>query len=146
MLNKNIVFILLAYVAVGVGVAYIFIKDDQVEAVSEQATSEVATLSEARQAYWARDMAKAERLYRVITNSDAKNINAWGELGNIYYMQSRWPEAAKAYTEVTLQLIENKDMSQVAYFHGIVNQIDRTQSERINERLRSLNSNAQNES
>ena len=139
MLNKNIVFILLGYIAVGVAVAYIFIKDDQVEAVSEQVTSEEMSLSEARQAFWERDLAKSERLYRVITNTDGDNIDAWGELGNIYYMQARWQEAANAYAEVTLRLIEKKDMPQAAYFHGLIRQMDRGQSERVDQRLRELN-------
>ena len=139
MLNKNIMFILFGYIAVGIAVAYVFIKDDQVDASSEQVMSEEMSLSDARKAYWERDLVKAERLYRVITSSDKDNINAWGELGNIYYMQARWEEAANAYAEVALYLIEKKDMSQAAYFHGLVNQMDRGQSERINERLRELN-------
>ena len=143
MLNKNIMFILFGYIAVGIAVAYVFIKDDQVEAASEQVVSEKMSLSDARQAFWERDLVKAERLYRVITNSDGANINAWGELGNIYYMQARWQEAANAYAEVTLHLIEKKDMSQAAYFHNLVNRMDKVQSERINKRLRELNNMAE---
>jgi len=139
MFNKNILFILFGYIAVGIAVAYVFIKDDQVVASSEQVMSEEMSLSDARQAYWQQDLVKAERLYRVLTTKDKANINAWGELGNIYYMQARWPEAANAYTEVTLRLIEKKDMQQAAYFHNLVTQMDRGQSERINERLRELN-------
>ena len=139
MLNKNIVFILLGYIAVGIAVAYIFIKDDQVEAASEQVVGEEMSLSDARQAFWQRDLVKAERLYRVITSTDETNINAWGELGNIYYMQARWQEAANAYAEVTLRLIEKKDMPQAAYFHGLIKQMDKEQSERIDQRLRELN-------
>ena len=143
MFNKNIAFILLGYIAVGIAVAYVFIRDDQVEAGVEQAVSGEMSLNEARKAFWAKDLAKAERLYRIMTKEDGANIHAWGELGNIYYMQSRWPEAAKAYTEVALRLIDKNDIQQATYFHGLVNQMDRTQSERINERLRSLNTNSQ---
>lgn len=139
MLNKNIMFILFGYIAVGIAVAYVFIKDDQVDASSEQVMSEEMSLSDARKAFWGRDLVKAERLYRVITNADENNIDAWGELGNIYYMQARWQEAANAYAEVTLRLIEKKDMPQAAYFHDLVRRMDRGQSERINERLRELN-------
>lgn len=146
MLNKNIMFILFGYIAVGVAVAYVFIKDDQVEAASEQVVSEEMSLSHARQAFWERDLVKAERLYRVITSTDEANIDAWGELGNIYYMQARWQEAANAYAEVTLRLIEKKDMPQAAYFHNLVTRMDRGQSERINERLRELNNVAEVES
>lgn len=114
MFNKNIMFILFGYIAVGIAVAYVFIKDDQVDASSEQVMSEKMSLGDARKAFWEKDLVKAERLYRVITNADEANIDAWGELGNIYYMQARWQEAANAYAEVTLRLIEKKDMPQAA--------------------------------
>ncbi|MCK4742583.1 MAG: hypothetical protein KAT25_02050 [Sulfuriflexus sp.] len=138
MFNKNLMSIFFGYLVVGVAVAYVFIKDDQVDAVANKAVSEEMSLSEARQAYWARDMAKSERLYRIITSTDETNINAWGELGNLYYMQARWQEAARAYAEVALGLIEKDDLQQAAYFHSLVNQMDREQSERINQRLRKL--------
>lgn len=136
MLNKNILFVLFSYIVVGVAVAYIFIHDDQVEAVAEQIAVEEMSLAEARQAFWARDMAKAERLYQKITKSDVDNINAWGELGNIYYMQSRWQEAATAYTEVALRLVEMGDIPQAMYLQQLVSRLDAKQAQRIHERLR----------
>ena len=146
MLNKNIIFILLGYIAVGIVVAYVFIKDAEVEAETDQAVAVEMSLGKARQAFWAQDMVKAEQLYQEVANSDGSNINAWGELGNIYYMQSKWPEAAKAYTEVALLLIEKNDMPQAAFFHELVNQMDPAQSERINERLQKLNSTTEDKS
>jgi len=97
-----------------------------------------ASLNAARQAFWERDLEGAEKLYRNITISDVDNINAWGELGNIYFMQSKWKDAARAYTEVTLKLIEMQDFQQAAYMHSMVNRLDRDQAERINEHLRTL--------
>ena len=135
MLNKNVLFVLLAYIMVGVAVAYVFIRDDQVEAVAEQIAVEEMSLAEARQAFWARDMAKAERLYQIITKADVGNINAWGELGNIYYMQSRWQDAAMAYTEVALRLVEMGDIPQAMYLQQLVGRMDATQAQRIHERL-----------
>jgi len=137
MLNKNILFILLGYIAVGIAVAYVFIHDDQVEAVAGQVAVEEMSLAEARQAFWARDMAKAERLYQIITKADAGNIDAWGELGNIYYIQSRWQEAAAAYTEVALRLVEMGDIPQAMYLQQLVSRLDGKQAQRIHESLRS---------
>ena len=135
MFTKNVLFILLAYVAVGISVAYVFIKDDQIEAVAEKVAAEEMSLTEARQAYWARDIAKSERLYKVITAADKTNAHAWGELGNIYYLQSRWQDAAAAYTEAAISLVEQGDMRQAMYLMQVVAPIDRKQAHRIHERL-----------
>lgn len=143
MLNKSVLFVLLAYIAVGITVAYVFIRDDQVEAVAEQVAVEEMSLAEARQAFWARDMARAERLYRKVTTADEGNINAWGELGNIYYLQSRWQDAAAAYTEVALRLVEMGDIPQAVYLQQLVSRLDGKQALRIHERLRSQQSSTQ---
>ena len=137
MLNKNVLFVLLGYIAVGIAVAYVFISDDQVGAVVEQAVTEEMSLTEARQAFWARDMAKAERLYRIITTADKANIPAWGELGNIYYLQSRWQDAAAAYTEVAINLVDKGDIPQAMYLLQVVGRLDGRQAQRIHEHLRS---------
>ena len=136
MLNKNVLFVLFAYIAVGVAVAYVFIRDDQVGAVVEQAVTDEMTLTEARQAFWARDMPKAERLYRIITTADKANIHAWGELGNIYYLQSRWQDAAAAYTEVAINLVDKGDLPQAMYLLQVVSRLDGRQAQRIHEHLR----------
>jgi tetratricopeptide (TPR) repeat protein len=136
-LNKHVIFVLLAYVAVGIAVAYVFIRDDQVEAVAEQAVVEEMSLNEARQAFWARDMARAERLYQKITKADEANIQAWGELGNIYYQQARWQDAAAAYTEVALRLVDKGDIPQAMYMQQLVSRLDGKQAQRIHERLSS---------
>ena len=98
-----------------------------------------SSISDAREAYWQQDLLKAERLYRILTKSENADIDAWGELGNLYYMQARWKEAANAYAEVALRLIDKKEMQQAAFFHRLVSQMDRDQSARIDEHLRSLN-------
>jgi hypothetical protein len=137
MLNKNVLFVLLGYIMVGVAVAYVFIRDDKVEAVAEQTVIEEMSLTEARQAFWARDMPKAERLYRIITTADKADIHAWGELGNIYYLQSRWQDAAAAYTEVAINLIDKGDIPQAMYLLQVVARLDAKQAQRIHEHLRS---------
>ncbi len=143
MLNKNVLFVLFAYIAVGVAVAYVFIRDDQVEAVAAQTVTEEMSLTEARQAFWARDMAKAERLYRIITSADKGNLKAWGELGNIYYLQSRWQDAAAAYTEVAINLVDKGDIPQAMYLLQVVGRLDARQAQRIHEHLRSQQASSQ---
>jgi len=120
-------------------VTLIYFGDDQDHGTMVfQESEKGVSIDEARKAYWQRDLPKAERLYRILISANDANINAWGELGNLYYMQVRWPEAAKAYTEATLHLIDNNNMQQAAFLHRLVSQMDRAQSERINQHLRHL--------
>ena len=102
--------------------------------------AEASSITQARKAFWERDLLKAERLYRIITKSDNADMDAWGELGNLYYMQARWKDAARAYAEVALRLIDKKEMQRAQFFHRLVSQMDQEQSARINEHLRNLNS------
>jgi len=114
--------------------------------VASMVDEENESIEDAREAFWDQDLAKAERVYRILTNTDDADIDAWGELGNIYYMQARWKEAANAYTEVALRLIDKKDMQQAAFFHYLVSQMDQEQSARINERLQNLKTKQENNS
>jgi len=143
--NKLLLTVMLAVVFV-IGMA-IYINDkensDADSSVAQAGAGDVESaddisLDAARQAFWQRDMEGAEKLYRKITMSDVDNINAWGELGNIYFMQSKWKEAAQAYAEVTLKLLDANDFPRAAYMHNMVNRLDPEQAGRINERLRMI--------
>lgn len=50
----------------------------------------------ARQAFWKRDMEKAEELYKKLV-AESGEPDAAGELGNLYYMQRRAKDAAELY-------------------------------------------------
>lgn len=123
-------------------VTLMYFGDDQEHGMMASQKSESGvSIEEARKAYWARDLPKAERIYRILTSSNNADVNAWGELGNLYYTQARWQDAARAYAEVTLRLIDKNDMQQAAFLHRLVSQMDRQQSERINQHLRNLQAN-----
>lgn len=104
---------------------------------------ETVSLGTARQAFWLGDMQQAENLYLKIIAINVDNINAWGELGNIYYMQAKWTKAANAYAEVALQLINNNDTSQAVFFYHLINQMDRAEAKRVSKRLEKANNLAQ---
>jgi hypothetical protein len=58
-------------------------------------------------------------------------------LGNIYYQQARWQDAAAAYTEVALRLVDKGDIPQAMYMQQLVSRLDGKQAQRIHERLSS---------
>jgi len=138
MAMRNALIVAVGFIVV-MGMALIFFDEEHNHDVDMPGVAAADdSLIGARKAYWAGDIAQAESLYSKITTTNTDNINAWGELGNLYYMQARWKDAATAYTEVALLLIAKNDMQQAAYFHGVVVRLDRVQSERIYKRLRSV--------
>ena len=64
-----------------------------------------ALLAAAREAYWLRDYEVAETKYQALTRMEPDNPDGYGELGNMYFSQGQWDEAASAYYEAGLRLI-----------------------------------------
>jgi hypothetical protein len=86
------------------------------EAVKSQATDAAVPLSQpqekayqllasAREAYWLRDYDIAESKYKELTRVEPDNPDGYGELGNMYFSQGQWDEAATAYYEAGVRLI-----------------------------------------
>jgi len=62
-------------------------------------------LAAAREAYWLRDYDVAETKYIDLTRVDPDNPDGYGELGNMYFSQGQWDQAASAYYEAGVRLI-----------------------------------------
>jgi hypothetical protein len=62
-------------------------------------------LAAAREAFWMHNYDDAEKSYRALTELEPKNPDGYGELGNMYFSQGRWDEAAAAYYEAGTRLI-----------------------------------------
>lgn len=95
-------------------------------------------LADARQAFWQRDLPKAEALYKEQIKNSQVNADSWGELGNIYYFQAKWQLAATAYTEASLILLDKGVYPQAMFLRYIVMGLDPVQGKRIDERLQAL--------
>ena len=95
-------------------------------------------LAGARQAFWQRDLPKAEALYKEQIKNSQVDADSWGELGNIYYFQAKWQLAATAYTEASLILLDKGDYPQAMFLRYIVMGLDPVQGKRIDERLQAL--------
>ncbi len=82
-----------------------------------------ARLTEARQAYWNRDLTGAEARYKGLVNDAPDNADIKGELGNLYYTQRRYSEAAEYYHKAGLQLISDGNTQQVMGLIGVLQSI-----------------------
>jgi LysM repeat protein len=73
-------------------------------------TSQTIKLSDylrgAREAFAAGDSPWAIYYYSVYLEQKATDMNVWGELGNVYYLEGEYSEAAKAYFNVANLLID----------------------------------------
>jgi len=98
----------------------------------------VIDLAGARKAFWERDLPKAEALYKVEIARVKTDADSWGELGNIYYFQAKWQQAASAYTEAAIILLNKGDISQAMFLRYIVFGLDPAQAKRIDERLQAM--------
>ena len=97
-----------------------------------------ADLNKARQAFWQRNLPKAEALYKEQIKHSVADANSWGELGNVYYLQAKWKQAAQAYTEAALVLLDKGDFPQAMFLRYIVIGLDPVQAGRIDERMLAL--------
>ncbi|MBN2679158.1 tetratricopeptide repeat protein [Acidithiobacillus montserratensis] len=67
--------------------------------------AETKLLLQARAAYWRRDAPKAIADYQKLLKEAPDHPGIYGELGNVYYMTGRYPEAAIAYGSAARTMI-----------------------------------------
>jgi len=120
-------------------------RDSQMAASEPMEQGNSALMQKARQAFWARDLVTAENSYRQLIESGQGNADTWGELGNVYYMQAKWPQTAEAYTEAALLLVDARAVPQAMHMHAVVMRMDMQQAKRIDEKLQSHFADMQNQ-
>jgi len=83
------------------------IPEDTAAAVEASKPQEKAyqLLADAREAYWLRDYDTAESKYLALTRLEPGNPDGYGELGNMYFSQGKWDQAATAYYAAGVRLV-----------------------------------------
>jgi TolA-binding protein len=89
----------------------------------------------ARQAYWDGDMAEAERRYQELIIENPEKADAYGELGNLYYSQGAWVEAAKMYYQAAVLLIEQGEAERAGTLVGILTALNPNLAEDLQNEL-----------
>jgi hypothetical protein len=64
-------------------------------------------MAKAREAFWLRDFEVAEQQYRKLTQLEPDNPDGYGEMGNMYFSQGKWEEAAAAYYQAGARLLSD---------------------------------------
>ncbi|HED35593.1 MAG TPA: hypothetical protein ENJ08_15470 [Gammaproteobacteria bacterium] len=98
-------------------------QSEQFAADNASALSASELLFKARLAYWNRDLKSAENTYIKLTEM-VDDPNAYGELGNLYYMQSKWKKAGDAYYHAAIKLKDIKQLDQAYHLLRIIRGLD----------------------
>jgi hypothetical protein len=98
------------------------IPQDDEAAVSPAKPQEKAyqLLAEAREAYWLRDYDTAEAKYNELTRLEPENPDGYGELGNMYFSQGTWDQAASAYYEAGVRLVRQGLLEQAEELVAVI--------------------------
>jgi len=88
-------------------------------------------LGEARTAAWAGRLQEAETAYRRLINEQPEDFDAYGELGNLYYIQGRWREAADEYAQAAALLVAAGYKKDAVQMMNVVIRLDRTLGQQL---------------
>ena len=102
-----------------------------VEAATLDMTRPYHVLAAAREAYWMRNPAKAESLYRQLIDLDPDNPDGYGELGNLYFSEGRWEDAASAYFEAGSRLARTGHMMEAENMLEVIRGLDGSQADEL---------------
>jgi hypothetical protein len=91
-------------------------------------------LAAAREAYWLHDYDLAEENYREWMKLEPDNPDSYGELGNLYFSQGKWEEAAGAYYEAGVRLVKSGNLQQASELLEVIRGLNGPQSDEL-ERL-----------
>ncbi len=89
----------------------------------------------AREAFAAGDSAWAIYYYSVYLEQKVTDIDVWGELGNVYYLEGEFDKAAKAYFNVANLLIDRGQTSRALELIPVIEEGDAGLSAAIYQRL-----------
>ncbi len=121
------------------------------EAVPPQATDAAASpskpqerayqlLAAAREAYWLRDYDIAESKYKDLTQMEPDNPDGYGELGNMYFSQGQWDEAATAYYEAGVRLIGQGLLEQAEELVAVIRGLNGTHADELDRKIKEARS------
>jgi hypothetical protein len=108
------------------------------EAVAEPAvaatldmTRPYHVLAAAREAYWLHNHEQAESLYRRLIDLEPENPDGYGELGNLYFSQGKWDDAASAYFEAGSRLARTGHTIQAQNLLEVIRGLNGSQADEL---------------
>jgi len=94
-------------------------------------------LAAAREAFWLHNYDDAEKNYRALTKLEPQNPDGFGELGNMYFSQGQWEEAAAAYYEAGTRLVSEGRLDPARKLVNVIRGLNGQQADELNKLITS---------
>ncbi len=88
-------------------------------------------LAAAREAFWLHNYEDAEKNYRALTKLEPENPDGYGELGNMYFSQGRWEEAAAAYYDAGIRLVREGHIDRARELVSVIRRLNGKQADEL---------------
>lgn len=92
-------------------------------------------LDKGREAFSSGDMGGAVAAYKDYLKSNTTNADAYGELGNVYYLTGHYQDAAQSYYDSAKLLIEQKQTDRVSALLPIIAQVNPALADELAQKL-----------
>lgn len=94
-------------------------------------------LAAAREAYWLRDYAQAEQQYRELIALQPANPDGYGELGNMFFSQGNWEQAAAMYYEAGVRLVDEGYLREAQQMVEVIRGLNSPQAGDLEQKIQS---------
>ncbi len=109
--------------------------DSQVTDKSAVDAAEPDMIDQARLAFKAGDHAQSIAHYQQASKQNPDDPNAYGEMGNVYYLQGKWQQAGQAYYEAATRLLAQGHAGQVQYLYRVIQGLDQESAKKLSRQL-----------
>ncbi len=82
----------------------------------------------ARKSFFQHDYALSEKLYQHVIDHTESNYNALGELGNVFFNQGKYTQAAAAYYKAAVILVKNGQTGRAISLVGVLRSLDKVKA------------------
>ena len=102
---------------------------------SSRAKTAYELLAAAREAYWLRDYKGAEKHYLQLIEVEPDNPDGYGELGNMYFAQGQWEQAAAAYYDAGVRMINEGMVVQARQLVDVIRGLNGGQADELEKQV-----------
>ena len=102
---------------------------------SSRAKTAYELLAAAREAYWLRDYEGAEKYYLQLIEVEPDNPDGYGELGNMYFAQGQWEQAAAAYYDAGVRMINEGMVVQARQLVDVIRGLNGGQADELEKQV-----------
>lgn len=94
-----------------------------------------AAWAEARRAYWSQDLPAARDKYLALVKENTNEPDIAGELGNVYFTEGRYQDAAAQYYEAGMRMVRSRNPGAAGSVIGILHRLDPAQANALRQAM-----------